>query len=222
MEQGVNNNVLGMTDTALKTKDNPHGLYSYANQTTAADATANRLKTLPYYKGIIASTGGTPSQQALAITTSPWHSGKSGVVDPYYLKGFVKAGLLTSTAGATPSSNPPATLASSSTTSLTTDQWNAVIAQLGGMRIISDQTAVDKIIAAAKTQGLDLSKFDFTPYLGGSVSNLRDALAAQGKIPAANIIPNLDLTGVLYFLGVILVGIAFLGVGGLVVLKGKK
>src|ERR1035437_4854184 len=91
MEQGVNNNVLGITSASAKTASNTHGLLSFTNQAAAASATANLLKTSSNYTGIIASTSGSPSQQALAIAKSPWHLGAAGVkaaggVDPYYHK----------------------------------------------------------------------------------------------------------------------------------------
>ena len=102
-ENGVNNNILGITNNGV--------LASYPNQTVAADATAARLKSLPMYSGILASTGGSASQQALAIARSPWHLGPSGLAkaggqDPYYTRIFTAAGLLNGTGGLTASSVP--------------------------------------------------------------------------------------------------------------------
>lgn len=101
-ENGGNNNILGMTYSSLKTSANPHGLQSYSSQTQAAIDTANRINTSPLYAGIRASTGGTASQQALAIAKSPWRTGDtSGTIDTYYLKVFSGLGLLTSTGSPT-------------------------------------------------------------------------------------------------------------------------
>lgn len=97
-ENGANNNILGVTSNGK--------LNIYPNQQAAAIDTAARLKSSSYYKGIMASTGGSPSQQALAIAQSPWRLGPTGLknvggTDPYYAKIFKSAGLLTGTGGIT-------------------------------------------------------------------------------------------------------------------------
>lgn len=98
-EQGVNNNILGITSASARTPSNPHGLLSFPSQTAAANATAAILKSSPMYSGIIASASGSSQQQALAIAQSPWHLGPAGLraaggTDPYYYTGFVRAGIL--------------------------------------------------------------------------------------------------------------------------------
>ena len=101
MEQGVNNNVLGITSASAKTPSNTHGLLKFSSQSAAADATAALLKRSSNYRGIVASFGQSPSAQAEAIARSPWHLGGAGTkaaggASPYYWKGFVSAGLLSS------------------------------------------------------------------------------------------------------------------------------
>lgn len=104
-EQGVHNNVLGVTSASAKTASNPAGLLSFSSQTAGATATANLLKSSSMYSGIISSASGTQQQQAMAISQSPWHLGGSGLkaaggTDPYYFAGFVKAGILSGTPSA--------------------------------------------------------------------------------------------------------------------------
>ena len=104
-ENGVNNNVLGITSASAKTSSNPAGLVKFQSQTAAANATATLLKVSPNYAGIRATFSGTPQQQALAIAQSPWRLGGSGLhsvggTDPYYYAGFVQAGILSGNATA--------------------------------------------------------------------------------------------------------------------------
>ncbi len=98
-EQGVNNNVLGLTSASAKTPSNTHGLLRFSSQTAGADATAAMILGSANYAGIRASLGGSSQDQAIAISKSPWRLGPTGVknaggFDAYYLAGFVKAGIL--------------------------------------------------------------------------------------------------------------------------------
>jgi hypothetical protein len=129
MEQGVNNNVLGLTSGS------PSKLMTFSSQTAAATATANALKSSNYYTGIINSVGKNSAVQALAIAQSPWHLGpgglaKAGGTDPYYFKGFVRTGLIsggTVVGGQpvpTPVSTTPTPTSSTSTTHSNTNVLN--------------------------------------------------------------------------------------------------
>jgi len=90
-ENGVNNNILGVTSGG--------SLVKYPSQTAAAEATARLIQSSPNYAGIRTAESGTSQQQALAIAQSPWRLGGTGIklaggTDPWYYKGFVEAGIL--------------------------------------------------------------------------------------------------------------------------------
>lgn len=107
LENGVNNNVLGVTNGGV--------LATYATPAEGAAATANRLKTLSDYKGIMSSTGSSPAVQALEIAKSPWIGHAGLTYSPYYLAGFARAGLLNGLP-----SNPGTTTGNTSGTPATT------------------------------------------------------------------------------------------------------
>lgn len=104
-ENGVNNNILGVTSGG--------SLMKFSTQKQAADYTANLLKSSNYYSGIIASANQSVAAQAMAIAQSPWHLGPSGLAaqggtDPYYMRIFRGAGIVTGgSASTTPSSSDP-------------------------------------------------------------------------------------------------------------------
>jgi hypothetical protein len=209
-ESGGNNNPLGVTATLGSGQ--PIGqmisaktyLVKYPTPTAGIDAASALLKSPSMswaYGGVVkAINGGTTAQQASALIASPWNVTNS----PYYRRVFTAAGLLSNTTKTTPTptKTPTTTPGSSGGTggnvgsdayppvakavTLTTDQWNAVIASLTpGTRYISASNAQD-IINAARKQGLTLTVADLTPFYGKSVSSLRDSLAAKGTIPAAD------------------------------------
>lgn len=87
-ESGTGNNPLGMTVGGK--------LVIYSTPIAGIDAAAARVKTLSYYKGIVASLdGGSIRDQALAIIASPWNAPGS----PYYTHQFSDCGLLAPQAG---------------------------------------------------------------------------------------------------------------------------
>lgn len=170
-EQGVNNNVLGITSGRK--------LLTFPSQKAAADATANLLQRSSNYSGIIASVGGTSQQQALAIAQSPWRLGGTGLknvggTDPYYLAGFVKAGILSNSSTPSGGASTPLTLS-------------------------PNQLAIKKAIQ-------DTSNATAEGY-GNPLKTLTGI--------------NIDLSGPILFIGVILVGITLIATGGLISLKGK-
>ena len=64
-ENGVNNNILGVTDNG--------GLNKYATWQEGLDAAGSRLRTLSYYRGIMAAiASGDCCAQRDAIVASPW------------------------------------------------------------------------------------------------------------------------------------------------------
>lgn len=94
----------------------------------------------------------------------------------------------------------------------TAEQWNAAISCMssGGVAPSSrsgtsgiKESDFPTIRQCASAVGIDLSAVDLAPYLGGSLSNLRDGLAASGAIPGADlgkgIVP--DVAGALGDLG---------------------
>jgi hypothetical protein len=223
MEQGVNNNVLGVTS-------NGH-LLTYPDQNTAAIATARLINTSSLYSGIRASTSGSLAQQAMAIAQSPWHLGsaglaKAGGTDPYYLGGFIRAGLLTqSSSSSSPSggtSSPLVPTDTGSATLVSDTGLSDFLAKVSALGISTDPThrysedEAKRIIAQYPIQGDIVSSY---------VNSLTGKTASEwigssiGKSADKSIIPNIDLVGALMFVGVILVGITFIATGGLIALK---
>jgi len=155
----------------------------YPSVQAGLDSAAYMIKSYSWATGIrTAIASGSPVAQAQAIDTSKW--GTSGVTkalaaaEQKMLPG-------TGTGVATPGTSPV----------LTTDQWNAVIADLpSGTRYIST-TNIPLIEAAAAKQGLDLSNIDWSKFTAinpatghpSSLSDLRDYLISQGSIPAVDI-----------------------------------
>ena len=85
-EQGVNNNVLGVTNPAN------HSLYSYSSMQSGINAAANLVKSSSNYAGIRAVLGTTSQQEAAAIVNSPWNA-------PSHYKSTTYAGGLRAIAG---------------------------------------------------------------------------------------------------------------------------
>lgn len=87
-EQGLNNNVFGIT--------NPDGsLKKYPTVRQGVKAMADLIKTSPLYAGIRATlyVGASGNKQATAICRSPWRLGVAGLkrvggLDPYYARIF--------------------------------------------------------------------------------------------------------------------------------------
>jgi hypothetical protein len=95
-EQGLNNNVFGITNSngSLKT---------YPTVRQGVKAMADLIKTSPLYAGIRATLykGATGNIQATSICRSPWHLGvaglkKAGGLDPYYARIFRGRGYIIS------------------------------------------------------------------------------------------------------------------------------
>lgn len=225
LENGVNNNILGVTSGGV--------LKTYSSQTAAAQDTAALLKSSPNYKNIIASTSGSPAQQALAIAQSPWRLGPTGLknqggTDPYYLKGFIGAGILTGSAGTTP---PPTTTggsSSGSSSNLATQLVNAVFGGWIGQKTWQ-QAANDAVNSGSITVpnysllSDALSKAGIDPNSTINASDLTKVTTAAGGVNTGlqtlqNLIP--DVPTAITFVGVIIIAIAFIGLGGLVMLKG--
>jgi hypothetical protein len=160
-------------------------LLTRASRYTAAVAAARHNDGAGYLRG---------------VTSAGWGTSYSCAAG-YYGAGVAAAA--TSTPGVAPGTTPPSSSpppssgatpgASAAPVTLTADQWNAIIAGLTpGTRYISATNAA-QIVALAKAQGLDLSGLDMTQFYGKSVSTLRDYLAAKGSIPAAVLVPGLDI-----------------------------
>lgn len=240
-EQGTHpGNVLGVTSRALRTPSNPHGLVNYANQREGAEATARLIQSSPNYAGIRASAGGTSAQQALAIAKSPWRLGPSGVraqpnqIDPYYFRGFVQAGILGGTSGnpSIPSGGTSTPIMPMSTTvAETTDALTALQAKLKAIGIPSDPnhkfTKVEALLIANKIYGVqgDIAERIAQNWTGRTVAE--QAAISSETVPNTitdiqNAIPNIDIPGALMFMAVILVGITFIILGGIIVLRKPK
>ncbi len=233
-ENGAYNNALGLT--FQRGSSVPVGQYigsntylgKFTSQTQAATETARWINTFPQYAGIRnAAKSGTPAQQALAIVNSPWRTG-STTGDPYYRQGFIDAGILG--ASGTPSGGASTPLTTVSGTSTALSDFQNSLKKLG---INSDPThkftideayiVMDKLFglkgAEASLGALNMQGKTVGDWFGSQSNTTVDTAAARAKDSG---LPNLDIPGALMFIAVILVGVTFLGLGGIVMLKGKK
>lgn len=208
LEKGVNNNILGVTSGGH--------LVKYPNQTLAAQATARLINTSGNYAGIRASYGKTSAQQAQAIIKSPWHSTSA---TGYYQRGF--ASITGSSGSSIPSGGTSTPITPTAASGLSILQG-----KLQALGINSDPnykpTNAEWIKVANSVYGISGSiASDFANTVSGM--SVADFSASKGidTSPLANL-PNLDLPGALMFVAVILVGIAFLFLGGIIVLKRPK
>ena len=237
LEKGVNNNILGIRSSAGP-------LMTFPSQKAAADATAAILqnKSSSLYAGIRASESGTSAQQALAIAKSPWHLGPGGLaqaggVDPYYLSGFIRAGLLAGSPTFTPPSPTPSGGASTPITpspGAISDELTKLQQEFGALGLNTDPNHPITYDEALKfANGVE--------HIYGDIAN-SFALAMKGKTltdiakqdvagqttsvnaisDLQNSLPNIDVPAALTFVAIILVGIAFLFLGGFVILKAPK
>ena len=226
LEKGVNNNILGVTSGGA--------LKKYPNQSLAAIDTAALINRSSNYAGIRASYGKTSAQQARAIIASPWHSTSA---TGYYQRGFSSI-----TGG---SSNPvPSGGASTPITASPTvvGAWGDLVSYPSGHPLT--QSDVNDIVAKLKNAGY-FGQNGLIPDLSGAAAEgvtrsilsshigepwtkgLEDTLQGEFNNGAKNAtalggLANLDIPGALTLVGIIFVGIAFLFLGGIILLKRPK
>lgn len=221
LEKGVNNNILGVTSGGH--------LVSYPNQSLAAAATARLINTSSYYAGIRASYGGTSAQQAKAIIASPWHSSSATA---YYQRGFASI----------TGNNPLPSGGASTPITTVVGAWGDLVSYPSGHTLT--QSDVNDIVSKLKSAGY-FGQNGLIPDLSGAAAEgvtrsiltshvgepwnkaLEDTLQGEFNNGAKNAtalggLANLDLPGAITLVGVILVGITFLILGGIIVLKGPK
>lgn len=180
----------------------------YGSLQEGYDATASWILHSGYYGGIVSTMApagqGDAIKQAHAIQASPWDGSYPGL-DTQVEKIITLSSQFPSwlTANAAPI-NPD----TGTSVSATVDQWNNTIAcvtakhptSAGHQAIPIDASWIPDIITCAGTNGIALTAADIQPFVGKSMSDLRDGLAAQGTIPPADvgkgIIPNVDWTGI--------------------------
>lgn len=211
-EKGVNNNILGVTSGG--------SLVKYPSQTAAAEATARLIQTSPNYAGIRASEGKTSQQQALAIAQSPWRLGGTGIklaggTDPYYYKGFVEAGILAGNTskpgGGVSTPTMPDTASSSDLTSI----FNTLGIKADNHPITVDES---KAIVNALGHPNDSTLMQF--FTGRPADEvLRKANSGFGIDTSG--VPNFDIPSALMFVAVVLIGLTFMILGGIIVLRKK-
>lgn len=233
LENGVNNNILG-----IRSPSGP--LMRFSSQVQAADYTAQFLKSHSFYSGILSSASGTPAQQALAIAKSPWNLGVAGTkaaggASPYYLKGFIRAGLLTS-ASFTPSGGVSTPLTQHPSSTATLGAWaDQIKFPIGHILTAADVESIVNTLDANGWFGSGLAGLPSKEVTRGILKthigqawnkSLENTLQSEFGTSAdqANPISGLgiDLSNALMFVAIILVGIAFLFLGGIIVLKGPK
>lgn len=236
-EVGAYNN-LGIMDSP----GNPH---QFATPQQGAKAAADLIKRSNNYAGIRTSLQGTPAQQALAIAQSPWRLGPSGLraqggTDPYYYKGFVQAGILSGntsipSGGASTPITPQnaTTLPNANTVEDSKTTLDKILGLPADMSI--DATTVKQIqdkIDSLLTAGTITTEVaaGLRESVGGAgvaashgtKSILGDITinTSTGRDPGIEL-PNIDIPGALMFVAVILIGITFLILGGIIVLRKK-
>jgi len=239
-ENGGNNNVLGVTSGGV--------LQSYATPAAGAQATANLLKSS--YPSIIATAGQSSAVQASAIANSRWNTGSASGSAWYRNVVFAPFGTGTSStpsggastpiAAVTTSTNPGNTSTSSGVSlpsdltalltklGISTDPTHKLTASdiwkltankvnVGGVNVM-DPNATDAQIAVAAPNNT-MYKAYYDTLNGKTVADLVTNTASTGLGGIS--VPNIDITTAVYFIGVILVGVVFVGTGGLIALRKK-
>ena len=209
------------------------GFGTYASPTAGLDAAAWLLKANSAYQGILnAIKSGTPIQQAQAIQNSPWAAGHysysniSSMVGGASTPGGGASTPITPAVTASTNTNPPSstgsmygvvlngqpfTAADVQTMLSTTDKlnlWTDAVPLLGSGARTSWEQLLTSYIGQPKTSALASSMQSGT-FTTASANNPLGGL----KIP--------DVQTAITFLAIILVGIAFLGLGGLIALRKK-
>jgi hypothetical protein len=203
------------------------GFGTYASPAAGLDAAAWLLRVSSHYTGIISAIkSGTPLQQAQAIQNSPWAAGHysyskiSNIVSGH---SSVPSGGTSTPLASVWGSNLPAfgTLFNLPTGTILTA---ADTKQLADAAVQANKNAgnADPLGAGeAKTRaGMDL-------FIGSSWTKAtQDAMAAAffggaSQTPGTNLPGIPDVQTAVTFVGIILVGVAFLGLGGLIALRKK-
>lgn len=223
-ENGVGNNVLGVGYS------NGH-LPTFPTWQQGLDAAVAAVQSSSYYAGIRAAiASGDCCKQRDAIIDSPWSGDFYGAKlsgGPHFpsVAGCGAYAGRWAGAGGGGSTLPPTTTGPT----YTADQWNQTISCItakhpqqvhpaaGSSGTTIQASWIPDVIACAAANGIALTSAQVQPYVGQTLSAMRDGLAAQGVIPPASIDLNpLDALGPLA--GAVVGAAAPLIVGGAVVL----
>jgi hypothetical protein len=209
-EKGVSGNVLGTTYTSGGTQH----LYTYPSQEAGLRAAAGWINSNPRYSGVKSSLSSSAAAQATALSTSGWNNS-------YYPSVF---------ASITGHSSTPS--GGVSTPTVPTGAYTTkFLALLTANHISTDPT---HIISATEANTIVANFAQFfgagghplaANFTGQTVGSISGTIQSSGSTiaqasPLSGI--NLDIPGALMFVAVILVGIAFLALGGIIVLKRPK
>ncbi len=218
-EKGVSGNVLGTTFTSKIT--GKQALFTYPSQEAGLRDAASWIQNRSIYTGIKSSLGQSAPIQANAIATSPWNR-------TYYVGVFKD--LISPTGSAAPGggASTPLTQVPTNTPTPFIDITEGKLLDLQDVTYILQRynttgqfdSPIPGVGAAARAT--------FTTILSGFIGKPwnkanRDALQSQITTAADSAKPSIkfDIVGAVMFIGVILVGIALIGTGGLIALKGK-
>lgn len=203
------------------------GFGTYSSPQAGLDAAAWLLNANKAYKGILAAiSGGTPVQQAKAIEASPWAAG-------HYAPGNISARV----AGGSSTPAPSGGASTPLTSTPSTTNPGAFVPQPGFTQdgLPFSQTDANAILSFWDSKGLfnDLfgsSRTETQQILNSYVGQPKTAELAQTMqtkfnaeaVKAGNPLNFPDITGAVMFIGVVLVGVMFIGTGGLIAKKGAS
>jgi hypothetical protein len=175
-------------------------------------ATAQVLKLPRYRKVVAALKAGNAVRFLHELGASGWAAGGynnalvgrfNTLTNAYMWNLPLVAGSDGGSSGPNPDAVPGASTIPAATT-YTAAQWNAFIACLGfpstepakHAPYIIKPTDVPQMVKCATANNIQLTAGDFAPFVGKSVSDLRDGLAAKGTIPPLDVLGGLpDVLG---------------------------
>jgi hypothetical protein len=218
-ERGVSGNVLG---TTYNTSSGQH-LYTYASQEAGLRAAAGWINSNQRYSGVKSSLGSSASAQASALATSGWNNSYYPGVFASVIGGHSS----TPSGGAsTPLTSMPSQTNPGGSTTTTLDKMLGLPAStIVNADTIPMLTAKVASLLQAGTITNAQSQSLLTTIGSMGVSHSNPTLGSR-TIDSATGQANLGITAptiqdAVTFVGIILVGVAFLGLGGLIALRKK-
>lgn len=225
-ERGVSGNVLGTTYTS----DGRQHLFTFSSQEAGLRSAASWINTHSRYSGVKASLGSSASAQASALATSGWNNS--------YYPGVFRS-IISHTGSSSPSggTSTPTTSVYAGGSSGGGTWTTATQDTLGKIGISTDPTHVLtesdiwKIAMKATGQDTTTSINPSNQIYQGYLANLKgktvasmsaDYQAGTTYQQPGFTLPIPDVQTAITFLAIILVGVAFLGLGGLIALRKKS
>lgn len=157
------------------------------------------------------------------VTAAGWgtsYSCAAGYYQELVRGGAIASGVAGAIAGgahAVTGTGPASSGAGAGSAQGTADQWNQAIGCFNakhpqpihppaGFTPTVPASQLPDLVSCANAAGIAITLADVTPYAGQSLSAIRDALAAKGVIPPANLLPIPDIPGAIAAFGQLLSG----------------